>query len=56
MVMEDEHSRYWTYLLVALAAFIAGLALGQLSATRGVGGSRIHWPAPSVPHPRSLQP
>ena len=56
MVMEDETSRYWTYLLVALAGFIAGLALGQLGATRGIGGSRIAWPAPAVPHPRSIQP
>jgi hypothetical protein len=56
MVMEDERSRYGRYLLVALAAFFAGMALGQLAATRGIGGSRIHWPAPAVPHPRSLQP
>jgi hypothetical protein len=56
MVMEDERSRYWTFLLVALAAFIVGMAMGQLSATRGVGGSRIPWPAQAVPHPRSLQP
>ena len=56
MVMDDERSRYWSYLLVALAAFIIGMALGQLASTRGVGGSRVPWPAPAVPHPRSLQP
>ncbi len=56
MVMEDEHSRSWTYLLVAIIAFMVGLALGQLAASRGLGGSRVHWPTPAVPHPRSLQP
>ncbi len=56
MVIEEERSRAWTYLLVALAAFVAGLAMGQLGSVRGQGHSRIDWPAPSVPHPRTLTP
>jgi hypothetical protein len=56
MVMDDERSRTWAYVLVALAAFILGMALGQLGAVRSPGPSRVDWPGPVVPHPRSLQP
>jgi hypothetical protein len=30
MVMEDERSRAWAYLLVAIAGFLAGMAMAQL--------------------------
>jgi len=56
MVMDDERSRTWAYVLVALGSFILGMALGQLGAVRGPGPSRVPWPAPAVAHPRSLQP
>jgi hypothetical protein len=54
-VMEVEHSRPSVLAFVALAIFLAGMALGQLEANRESGRSRVDWPAP-VPHPRSLQP
>ena len=56
MVIDEERSRVWAYLLVAIAGFIAGMALGQLGAMRESGRSRIEWPAPALPHPRTLQP
>jgi hypothetical protein len=54
-VMETETNRKPAYVLVALAAFLIGMALGQLGANRGPGHSRIDWPSP-VARPRSLQP
>jgi hypothetical protein len=56
MVIDEERSRAWAYLLVAVAGFIAGMALGQLGAMREPGRSRVEWPSPAVPHPRTLQP
>jgi hypothetical protein len=56
MVIDEERSRTWAYLLVAVAAFLAGMAMGQVGSLRGSGRSRIEWPAPSVPHPRTLPP
>ena len=53
---ESRRSLFWSYVLVALAAFLVGMALGQLGAVREPGRSRIDWPAPTAPHPRSLQP
>ncbi len=52
--MDDQHKL--GYVLVAFAAFIAGLVLSHLSDERAAGGSRIQWPAPTVPHPRTLPP
>ncbi len=40
--------------LLALACFLAGLAVGQLCAVREPGRSRADWPKPEPPHPRSL--
>jgi hypothetical protein len=51
----DDHHQLG-YVLVAMAAFIAGLVLSHLSAERHEGASRIQWPAPVVPHPRTLPP
>ena len=42
--------------IVALAGLLVGMALGQLGANRDAGRSRIDWPAPKVPQPRSLGP
>lgn len=50
-----ERARFWAYVLVAVASFLAGMALGQLGAVRDAGRSRVDWPAPP-PHPRSIQP
>jgi len=51
-----EGSRLWTYALVALASLLIGMALGQLGDVRGPGRSRIEWPAPKPPQPRTLGP
>lgn len=56
MVLDAERSRFWSYVVIGLVAFIAGMALGQIASSRGPGGSRIEWPAPPPPHPRSLSP
>jgi hypothetical protein len=56
MEQEADRTRHWAYLLVALAGLLAGMALGQLGAERDLGHPRIEWPAPAVPHPRSIQP
>jgi hypothetical protein len=53
--MEVERSQFSVLALVALAAFLLGMALGQLGAVRDLGRSRVSWPAP-VPHPRALPP
>jgi len=53
----DLQSRQpWACLLMALAGFIVGLAIGQLSCARSPGHSRIEWPAQAitVPAPRHL--
>ncbi len=55
MVVFLERIRFWTLVLVALASFVAGLALGQIGAVRDPGRSRASWPAPP-PHPRTLTP
>jgi hypothetical protein len=52
--MTVERSRFAVLVLVALAAFLAGVAAGQLGAVRETGHTRIEWPSP--PHPRSLEP
>jgi hypothetical protein len=45
------------YLLVALAAFLVGIALGQLGAVRNSGPSRIEWPStPPAPPARTTVP
>jgi hypothetical protein len=56
MVDEQPRPVAWSYAVVALVAFLIGMALGQLGAVRGSLGSRISWPAPAVAHPRTLQP
>jgi hypothetical protein len=56
MVQDNKGTCSWGYAIVALAAFLIGMALGQLGAVREAGPSRIPWPAPTVAHPRSLQP
>ena len=55
-VADDGQRRLWAYVLVALASFLLGMALGQLGAVRGPGRSRADWPQPVTPHPRSLNP
>jgi len=44
-----------SYLVVVVAAFLLGLILGVLSSPRP-GGSRVGWPPPPPPNPRSLNP
>jgi len=56
MDQEVDRHRFWAYLIVALAGLLAGMALGQLGAVRDLGRPRIDWPAPAIPHPRSIQP
>jgi hypothetical protein len=58
MEQQIERPRFWAYVLVALAGLLLGMAMGQLGAVRVPGRSRVDWPAPAPtpPHPRSLQP
>jgi hypothetical protein len=53
-IPEVERSRLSVLVLVALAAFLVGMAAGQIGAERSPVRSRIDWPVPA--HPRSLQP
>jgi hypothetical protein len=52
MDADAERTRLCAYVVVALAAFLAGVALGQLGVSRKSAPSRIEWP--QAPHPRSL--
>lgn len=54
---QEDGLRHAAYVAIAVAAFVTGLLLGQLS-DQAPGGSRIAWPSPTSlqPHPRSLQP
>lgn len=56
MDQDEKHASAWPFIIVALTAFIIGMALGQLGAVRNPGHSRVSWPDTTVPHPRSLQP
>jgi hypothetical protein len=56
MDREFESRRLWSYAMIALAGLLVGMALGQLGANRDAGRSRIEWPAPRPPQPRSLGP
>jgi len=47
--------RYYGYIALALAAFLAGLIVGQRNKP-DPRDSRIEWTTPPQPHPRSLQP
>ena len=40
----SDRARLWAYVLVAVAALLAGLILGQLGREPPSGGSRIDWP------------
>jgi hypothetical protein len=53
---EFESRRLWAYAIVALAGLLIGMALGQLGASRDAARSRIEWPSPKPPQPRSLGP
>ncbi len=57
-VPEKDHLRGTGYVVVAIAAFVLGVIIGQLG-ERPPEGSRGHRPSPSAPvrpHPRSFQP
>jgi hypothetical protein len=56
MDQEFESRRLWSYAIVALAGLLIGMALGQLGAPSDPGRSRIEWPSPKPPQPRSLGP
>jgi hypothetical protein len=56
MDQETESRRLWSYAVIALAGLLIGMALGQLGASRDAGRSRIEWPSPKPPQPRSLGP
>ena len=45
---------FYTYVLVALVALTVGLIIGQLTVEYRIAHSRIQWPAPELPHPRTL--
>ena len=43
---EHDRARYWAYVLIAIAALVAGIILGQAGSEPSAGGSRIDWPHP----------
>ena len=47
-----DRARLTAYVLVAVAAFLAGLIIGVATGS-GTGGSRADWPPPN---PRALSP
>ena len=53
MTQENDRLRSFAYVLVALAALLTGVVLGQL-----IGpperGSRADWPEPAMPRPRKI--
>ncbi len=49
-----QRSRVWTHVMVALAAFVLGLAVAQWNLGYAPGHSRVVWP--NAPHPRRLAP
>jgi len=50
---DGSHS-FYTYVLVGLVALTIGLIVGQLAAEYRIAHSRIQWPAPALPRPRTL--
>jgi hypothetical protein len=52
---ESGRSLY-SHVLVGLIGLIAGLVLGQIFAAHRMPQSRIQWPVPALPHPRTLPP
>ncbi len=55
MCCATDRLRLSAYLVVALAGFIAGLAVGHLG-WEPRSDSHGPWPKPTVPHPRTLYP
>jgi hypothetical protein len=55
MPREIHHAELTAYFLIAIAALLTGFLLGQLHGP-APDGSRIDWPKPNPPHPRSLNP
>ena len=52
----EGERRFYRYVLVGLIGLSLGLVLGQLAAEHLRIHSRIPWPAPALPHPRTLPP
>jgi hypothetical protein len=46
--------RSWALVLVALAAFVAGLAVGERREEKARGNPRADGTRPQPPHPRAL--
>jgi hypothetical protein len=51
-----DRLRLGAYVAVALAGLLTGIILGQVGSANTGGASRIAWPAPTQPHPRTLNP
>ena len=52
---DSDRPQVAAYYIIAIVALVVGMMIGSLG--RGTsGGSRIDWPKPSVPHPRSISP
>jgi hypothetical protein len=45
---------FYAYVLVGLVGLALGLILGQIVLENRGGRSRIQWPEPTLPHPRTL--
>jgi hypothetical protein len=52
----DAGRSLYAYVLAGLIGLSAGLIIGQLAAEHRGTPSRIQWPAPVLPHPRTLPP
>jgi hypothetical protein len=46
----------FTYVLVGIVGLVIGLIVGQIAAEHRSVDSRIQWPEPVLPHPRTLPP
>jgi len=42
--LQHDRARYWAYVLIAIAALLTGIILGELGRDAPAGGSRIDWP------------
>jgi hypothetical protein len=52
----EDSRAFYPCVLAGLIGLSLGLVLGQIVAAHRSADSRIQWPAPAIPHPRTLPP